>query len=358
MPSIVGPLLCFTAMAAAYLVIAFDKSDMARNVPIGNILRADGFNIEEAPNLDQKVAVVTGASSGLGEETVRYLAQLGAIVVMACRDLPKASLVRNKILEEFPSADVRMFQLDLEDIKQVDTFATKLLDEFPTIDILINNAGMSTKYPPTLTTDGLETTFQVNFLSHFHLTRRLLGALKSAKGARVVWLTSSLYRVAPTSTWLHETWHNNFTSFGLAERYAVAKLACLWAAKEFNTRHGDDVYFNAVHPGVVATSILRDPVAVASSLVGPRFAEYLGPIIANAKNARDFLLAYSPRKAALTQVFVAVSPKITKQKLRGEYFVPIATKWPVVHDSFQVQEFGNQFWQFSTALADDLLKRN
>ena len=166
------------------------------------------------------------------------------------------------------------------------------------------------RYPAVQTANGIEMTFQVNFVGHFLLTQRLLGPLEAAGGANVVWLSSSIHSAAPAGEeWLTLDWHNDFGKFGLVQRYAVAKLATLWAATEFNRRHGGPrtkVFFNAVHPGVVATNILGDPAGPAEFIVGPAYAQALGKVIYGAKAARDAIIAYPPERAALTQLFAAI----------------------------------------------------
>ena len=198
-------------------------------------------------------------------------------------------------------------------------------------------------------------TFQVNFVGHFVLTKALLGPLEAAGGANVVWLSSNIHSAAPAGEeWLTLDWHNDFGEFGLVQRYAVAKLATLWAAKEFNQRHGGTrtrVFFNAVHPGIVATNILGDPAGPAEFIIGPVYASALGKVIYAAKAARDAVVAYSAERASLTPLFAAVSPRIQAEAQGGEYFVPIATPWAPAHPSFSVEGFGDRFWRFATDLA-------
>ena len=213
----------------------------------------------------------------------------------------------------------------------------------------------SFRYPAVQTANGIEMTLQVNFVGHFLLTQRLLGPLEAAGGANVVWLSSNIHSAAPAGEeWLTLDWHNDFGKFGLVQRYAVAKLATLWAAKEFNRRHGGPrtkVFFNAVHPGMVATNILGDPAGPAEFIVGPAYAQALGKVIYGAKAVRDAIIAYPPERAALTQLFAAISPRIQLERRGGEYFVPIATPWVPAHPSFSVEGFGDRFWRFATTLA-------
>jgi NAD(P)-dependent dehydrogenase (short-subunit alcohol dehydrogenase family) len=133
---------------------------------------------------------------------------------------------------------------------------------------------------------------------------------------------------------------------------AIAKLACLTIAIEFDLRYGDKgIHFNAVHPGVVATRILRDPLGVATSIVGPAAGLYLAPVMAIAKRVRDFLLAYTPQRAAITVLFAAASPIIQQGQVRGQYIVPEGVLWVADHPALYNETQLVGLWDFSTELA-------
>ncbi len=129
--------------------------------------------------LENKVAVVTGASDGIGVETARYLADLGATVVMPARNAAKAAAVRDDIARSTGNARVEVMDLDLSRLASVRSFTDALAERHPKIDILVLNAGIA----PTkreLTPDGFEATFGVNHFGHFALTLRLLPSLEAA----------------------------------------------------------------------------------------------------------------------------------------------------------------------------------
>jgi len=129
---------------------------------------------------------------GIGKETALDLAQRGASVIMACRDLPKSQIACEKIRKKSKNSNVFVEYLDLESFESVRAFAIKILNEYKSIDILVNNAGVM-GCPYFKTNDGFEKHFQVNYLSHYLLTRLLMDRIKSTPDSRIVNLTSKLY---------------------------------------------------------------------------------------------------------------------------------------------------------------------
>ena len=140
-----------------------------------------------------RIAVVTGATSGLGLETARVLAQHGATVVLAGRDQARTSAAADVIRESRPSAAVETAELDLASLQSVRTAATELAARFPKLDLLINNAGVMMP-PYGLTKDGFELQFGTNHLGHFALTGLLMNSLLAVPGSRVVTVSSNGHR--------------------------------------------------------------------------------------------------------------------------------------------------------------------
>ena len=152
------------------------------------------WSTENIPNLTGKVAIVTGANSGIGFETAKELSRKGARVVLACRDQDKAKRAVAEIKRELGSADAVVIQLDLASLESAHNFAASFTHGHDRLDILVNNAGVSTtRYE--LTSDGFEKMFGVNHLGHFALTGWLLEVLKATAGARVVTVSSYGHRV-------------------------------------------------------------------------------------------------------------------------------------------------------------------
>ena len=147
------------------------------------------WNINDIPDQSGKVAVVTGANSGLGYEASKALAAKNATVVMAARNMEKGQAAVDRIRAEIPTADLELRQLDLGSLESVDEFVAAVLGEHDTIDLLLNNAGLMAT-PAGETADGFETQVGTNHLGHFVLTMGLLPALENAPAARVVTQTS------------------------------------------------------------------------------------------------------------------------------------------------------------------------
>ncbi len=151
------------------------------------------FSIAAVPAQADRVAIVTGGNSGIGLETCRALASKGAKVVMACRNASKAEAARQDVLKTHPGAQVETMTLNLSDLESVKTFAGKFGDKYDRLDLLFNNAGVM--FPPLeKTPQGYELQFATNHLGPFLLTGRLLEALTSTPGSRVITVSSQAHR--------------------------------------------------------------------------------------------------------------------------------------------------------------------
>ena len=144
----------------------------------------------DIPDQTGRVAVVTGANTGLGFHTALQLARQGAHVVMAARNLDKAAAARDEIDAQAPNASLEIRRLDLASLISVGEFADQVLSEHDWINLLVNNAGVMGT-PRGETADGFELQFGTNHLGHFALTALLLPALLRAGEARVVSVTST-----------------------------------------------------------------------------------------------------------------------------------------------------------------------
>ncbi len=211
-----------------------------------------------------RVAVVTGANVGLGLETAKALASKGATVVLACRNLEKASAAKATILSESPKAQVQCMALDLSDLKSVRAFASAFSAQFNRLDLLINNAGIMMP-PYALTVDGFESQLAANYLGHFALTGHLLSMLNATPGARVVSLSSLAHRWSGV----------RFDDLQFSKRhdkrlaYGQSKHACLMFAYELQrrlARAGASTLSVAAHPGVSATNLFQHMPAIVGML--------------------------------------------------------------------------------------------
>jgi NAD(P)-dependent dehydrogenase (short-subunit alcohol dehydrogenase family) len=208
----------------------------------------------EGIDLTGRHALVTGASAGLGMETTRALADHGASVTMAVRDLAKAEAARAGILERVPGADVELRELDLASLASVRAFTARYLDDGRPLDLLIANAGIMA-CPQGTTVDGFELQFGTNHLGHFLLIRELLPMLTDAPGKRVVHLSSSGHRISDVSLddWNFErTPYDPWTAYGRAK---TANVLCAVALDRRLADHGSQAL--AVHPGGIMTELGR-----------------------------------------------------------------------------------------------------
>ena len=250
-----------------------------------------GWQANDIPAQVGRVAVVTGASSGLGREAARELARRGAHVIMAVRDPAKGERVRATILAEIPLAGLEVRQLDLSSLTSVRTFAADAVRDRPRIDLLVNNAGV-TATPPRQTDDGFEWQLGVNHLGHFTLTAALLPALLRSPAARIVTVSSAVGLVGRP---LRQERLAPGPSYHAWLAYADSKLAGYRFALELARRlalAGAPVASLAVHPGLADTDLL--PASVRAGGAGP-----LGRVgIAGRPMVRDAGVGWCPVRVA------------------------------------------------------------
>ncbi len=206
------------------------------------------------PTLSGKLAVVTGASDGIGFVIASRLAQAGAEVIMPVRNAAKGTAAADRIQALAPGGTVSTRPLDLSSLASVSTFAQGLIDEGRPINILINNAGVM--QPPTRqeTQDGFELQFGTNYLSHFVLTQELLPLLR--EGRAHVTTQSSVAARNAAMNWDDLTWDRGYD---VGKAYGQSKLACALFARELDARSkaaGWGITSNFAHPGVSPTNLL------------------------------------------------------------------------------------------------------
>ena len=149
----------------------------------------------QIPNLAGKVAIVTGANTGIGLETARALAEAGASVTLAVRNLDKGAAAADEVRSSHLVADLDLLELDLASLESIHSAAAELRRRVDRIDLLINNAGVMYT-PRQQTADGFEMQFGTNHLGHFAWTGVLIDRLLPVPGSRVVTVSSVLPRRA------------------------------------------------------------------------------------------------------------------------------------------------------------------
>ena len=203
----------------------------------------------------EKVALVTGANSGIGRETATALASLGVLTVLACRDTAKAEHAAAHVRKMSGNDNVATTHIDLNDLHTVDQCVDDVLDRFSTLDVLVNNAGGYWDVRST-TAQGFEQHFGVNYLSHYLLTHRLLNVLGGVAPARIVNVTSVGHRAAKSIKWHDLQFERGWT---VSRAYGQSKLAQILFTREIARRFGDrGVIAHAAHPGVVRSGFGHD----------------------------------------------------------------------------------------------------
>ncbi len=230
---------------------------------------AVSWSLHHLPRQDGRLAVVTGANSGIGLEAGRGLAALGATVVMACRSLDKAHAAAQDVRRSLPGAALDVRQLDLADLDSVHAFAETFGDD--AIDLLVNNAGVMALPQRKETADGFEMQLGTNVLGHFALTGLLLPNLLAGAAPRVVWLSSIAHRQGRIdfddlqSRRGYDPW----------TAYQQSKLGDLVLSIEMQRRlaaSGADLVSVAAHPGIASTELTKDMMEgkrLVSMVAGP-----------------------------------------------------------------------------------------
>jgi NAD(P)-dependent dehydrogenase (short-subunit alcohol dehydrogenase family) len=257
------------------------------------------WTVADIPDQSGKTAVITGANIGLGFATAKALANKGAKVVLACRNLEKAHAAASHIQGE---TDVR--QLDVSDLDSVRGFAAELKTDYPHIDLLINNAGVMA-CPQAASAQGFEYQWATNHLGHFLLTGLVLDQLEAAAAGRVVALSSIAHRDGRFQ-WDDLQHRNNYKAMRV---YCQSKLANLVFALELDRRlkaKGSSVISVAAHPGVANTNLGYAGPGFAQSLPGKALVWLVGHLL------------HSAAQGALPSLMAATMPEVHG----GEYFGP------------------------------------
>ncbi|WP_237570316.1 SDR family NAD(P)-dependent oxidoreductase [Mycolicibacterium lacusdiani] len=211
------------------------------------------WTVANAPDQTGRVAVVTGANTGLGYETAAALASRGARVVLAVRNLDKGKAAADLILRRTPGADVSLQELDLTSLASIEEAAEQLRADLDRIDLLINNAGVMMT-PKGTTKDGFELQFGTNHLGHFAFTGRLLDRVLAAPGSRVVTVSSIGHRLGR----IRFDDLQSERRYSRISAYGQSKLANLLFTYELQCRlAGTETTALAAHPGGSSSELSR-----------------------------------------------------------------------------------------------------
>ncbi len=251
----------------------------------------DKWTASRIPDQHGRIAIVTGANSGLGLVTARELARAGASVVLACRDTQKGDAAAREITAAAPGSQVEVSALDLGSLASVRAFAERFGASRDGLDLLINNAGVMAP-PRRETADGFELQFGTNHLGHFALTGLLIDRMKGRNDARVVNVSSGAHR------WGRMNFDDlqGQRKYRRWSAYGQSKLANLLFAFELDRRlrtAGSPILSVAAHPGYAATNL--------QSAAAPTFDRMLMAVA-------NRVMAQSAEKGALPTLYAATQP--------------------------------------------------
>lgn len=245
-----------------------------------------------------KVCMITGANSGIGKATALGLVKMGTTVVMVCRNRNRGEAAMDEIKAQSGNESVELMIADLASQKSIRQLVKDFTDKYQQLHVLINNAGVA-KANRTLTVDGIETTFAINYLAPFLLTNLLLDALKASTPARIVNVSSMVHK------WGAIDFDNlqGEKRYDMDKAYNQSKLAIVLFTYELARRlQGTGVTVNSLEPGLVATDFGR---------------EYTGfKRLMTTKIWRPFVK--SPEKGAETSIYLASSLEL--EGVTGKHF--------------------------------------
>jgi retinol dehydrogenase 12 len=277
-------------------------------------------------SMNGKVCLVTGATSGIGAETAKQLARLGATVILIGRSADKSAVAVARIKRQTGNAAVEYLLADLSSHKEIRQLAQQCKDKYPRLDVLVNNAGVVMMRRKE-SVDGIEMTWAVNHLGYFLLTNLLLDILIASAPSRIVNVASALHAQARI----------NFDdlqgkrSYNPLNAYNHSKLANILFTYELALRMaGTGVTANALHPGGVRTNLVARNGGLFKWFVQPLFN----------------LQAISVEQGARTSVYLASSPEV--EVVTGKYFGK-CQEWRSSPDSYD-EAAARRLWQVSAEI--------
>eukprot|EP01127_Copromyxa_protea_P019478 TRINITY_DN6337_c0_g1_i1.p1 TRINITY_DN6337_c0_g1~~TRINITY_DN6337_c0_g1_i1.p1 ORF type:complete len:364 (-),score=58.15 TRINITY_DN6337_c0_g1_i1:6-1097(-) len=307
------------------------------------------FHFDHVPQgaLNGKVALVTGANSGIGYWTAHHLARKGATVVLACRSAQSCEMAANWIKGNSTDTEVLTRTVDVSSLTSVEEFTKQFLKDFERLDILVCNAGIG-QASFLLSPDGIESTFATNHLGHFKMytdLEDLIVKSASENGMATVVAVSSRASYDAKEVIFDLDKLNDPENFSTWKYYGLSKLYNILFVQEINARVGSkNVYANAVHPGVVATNIWSS----AQSRATTKLHKFL---ISCVQAISVFF--WSPEDGARSQFYLAAAwSELKENNIKGSYFHPIAAKVTPNPLAANVT-LQKQLWEFSEKVLRD-----
>jgi len=296
---------------------------------------ASNFSVNDIPDLNGKIAIVTGVNTGIGKETVKALLACNAKVYILTRNREKSEHAIAE-LKELTGHEAHHISCDLSDLRLIKVAAEEFLSKEKMLHILINNAGVMAPPMDDLTAQGYDMMLGTNALGHFYLTKLLLPTLlstvkQSGQQVRLVTLSSMGHHLGNIdfNTFTDTPARRQRYSFSL---YGQSKSANIVFAVELARRYADQGIISvSVHPGSIRSELHR----------------HMPPLV---EKCILFFL-YSSSQGALTSLYAATSPEV--EQLNGKYFVP----WARLGDpekNTQDPELGRKFWVWCDEQVKDI----
>lgn len=280
--------------------------------------------------LKGKRCLITGANSGIGLATAIAIAQKGAEVIIVCRNLAKANVAKEQIINKSGNKKVALLLADFADQASIRRMAEQFHQEYGQLDILINNAGLIASNREE-TADGYEYTFAVNHLGYFMTTCLLMPALQAAPSARIVSVSSEAHRIGEI----------NFDDIQLRrgytnmKAYAQSKLANILFTDTLAKKLKDtNITANCLHPGVVKTNFAGEGDLLMKGMF---------------LLARPFMI--SATEGAQTSIYLASSPEV--EGVTGKYFAKCKKKRPATRATNP--DTAEQLWKLSESMTGVVL---
>lgn len=275
-----------------------------------------------------KTAIVTGANSGMGMATTATLSDMGATVIMLCRNRKRGETAINQLLNENSERSLNLMICDLGNYKSIMHFVNEFKDKYVGIDILVNNAGFIS-LDRQETSNGLERQFGINHMGHFILTTNLIDYMKD--GARIVNVASGAHKTGK----IHFDDINLTKGFNVFTAYSQSKLANVLFTRELAKRLKDkNITVNCCHPGAVATNM----GVSRETGFGKTITSLLKPFF------------QTPSQGASTAIYLATSPEVAE--ISGEYFY----KKKISKSSKRSKDMvlAAKFYEFSEKLVEEI----
>ncbi|KAF9132460.1 hypothetical protein BGW39_000097 [Mortierella sp. 14UC] len=331
-----------------------------------SFFQRDFFSHDQIPDLTGKVAIVTGANSGLGYATTVALAAHGARVFLACRSEKRAREAIDKAKAEiktrFPHASapqLDFLELDQGDLNKTRHSAQEFLKLGLPLHILVNNSGIYGG-PLGLTADGIENEFGVNHMGTFVFTMALLDRIKESQPSRIVIMSSYFHEKAAGINYdtifktgdVEKPHHHNAW-----DRYARSKLANAMFAIALARRVKDQprLFVNYCHPGYVSTEGTQPPARDGSDQKEGWLSTRVSKAVDGWKAWSHKQITIPVEKGVLTQLYLATSPEIENKGISGRYFWPVALE--LQPTSYALDEkLQEELWAYSEKFANEKLK--